>query len=385
MQASKSRLLLFLYAGSAVLFIIFAGVLTTGAAVGPRTCLICHAQAEAIASWGRSSHANVACAACHVNRGFQDFSKLGVGHFLQTASDSSNTGALELGQGILPPVSGDMCRRCHSPELRRFTVRRGLNMNHEKHLENDLACVICHNLVAHPLKGPVDPAIPGDGERRDGLNMIQGCWRCHSPEPAFWDENLRASLPASASPPTECKTCHKSAWEMKPTTGSINHLDDNGVPWASGTLRHGKAARELGFVTCFGCHDRQEWCAEECHGGVAMPHNIPAYGGKFAAEGEGPWRETHFVVAQETYRAPCAMCHDSKWNEERDSDYCMACHHKSFYERYPEIGKPWVKAAMPFVDEHGASECWTCHQPEFCSTCHSTGKKPPPGTTFARD
>ncbi len=381
-RATRSRFLLLLYAGSAVLLITFAGVITMGAAVGPRICLACHAQAQTIESWGRSSHANVTCAACHIDRGLQSFSRLGPGHFLAMAPDSSSTGALELGQSLLPPVADEMCRQCHSPEKRRFTVTRGLKMNHEKHLENDIACITCHNLVAHPLQKPADPTDARIGERSDGLNMIQGCWRCHGLEPALRDDELLASLPASANPPTECKTCHDSDWELKPTTGSINHSIENEIPWGSGTLRHGKVAKKVDFKTCFGCHDRQDWCAKECHGGIAMPHNIQEYGGRFAAETEKPWREIHFIVAEQTSRAPCAMCHDSKWNKKRDSDYCMACHHKSFYERYPDIGKPWVEAAMRFVEEAGADECWSCHQPEFCTTCHSTGQKPPPGTTF---
>jgi hypothetical protein len=70
----------------------------------------------------------------------------------------------------------------------------------------------------------------------------------------------------------------------------------------------------------------------------------------------------------------------------------MTCHHQQFYDKYPDLERPWTKTwlqvAMPapngFVAKHGAGECWQCHQPEFCTTCHSTGKKPPPGTTFIR-
>lgn len=381
--SDKARLSFWLYAGAVVIFIIY--ILSVGLSVSanPSICAACHSNSRVVKAWEKSSHSKITCAACHVRRGFEGVFSPNIWHFMLAAlPGGTSADNAELNDNGWSTVTPDRCRRCHSPENRSFTVRRGLRMDHQKHVENNVSCITCHNRVAHPLAATqVDK---NSRRREDRLSMTKGCWRCHGKSDLWREPRLLATLPATANPPTDCRTCHTELWTMRPTKGRLNHDDAGGIPWRVGTLRHGKVAKATNFALCFGCHDRQAWCGDKCHSGIAMPHNIPKYGGRFASTGEPEWRGVHFDVAAKKSREPCRLCHDSKWLTKRNPDFCMTCHHKDYYQRYPQLGQPWVKAAMPFVKDHGADGCWKCHQPEFCVTCHSTGKKPLPGTTFVR-
>ncbi len=375
---------LFLYFSTLLIVMSFGLVLTITAASDPSFCASCHADSPSIESWTRSSHAGIACAACHVRRGLEGVASPSIWHFALYLNPNTNpSDPKALSRQSWRAVDGDICLRCHSPNMRRFTFRRGLRMNHARHLENNLECPTCHNLVGHPLKKPQGFFVREDQNQVDRLNMVNGCWRCHGKSSFYRDEELRASLPPDADPPTACITCHSTLWTTRPQSGQINHQIKNGVAWGSGTLRHGKTAKEIDFQLCFGCHDRQSWCGDQCHNGIAMPHNTPEHKERFAAAGEPEWRRGHYVKAAKDKEA-CDLCHNSRWRKKPNEDYCMTCHHQQFYDNNPNLGKPWIDVAMNYVKEMGSAECETCHQLEFCETCHTTGSKPAPGSTFNR-
>lgn len=377
----RQRLWLAPYVGSLVILVLLAISASVTVSANPDSCISCHSDSKiikaSVKSWQHSDHAKITCAACHVDTGVAGLFDANFWHFLKVLKPGARRVDTVAADSSWTKVPATRCRRCHSPETRKFTFRRGLNMNHTPHLENGIACSTCHNLVAHPAgKGS-----PGIGVA-NGMNMITGCWRCHGSDKKFQNAQLRATLPATAKPPTACTTCHNEKWDMKPGRGILNHQVVNGIPWRVGTLRHGKTAKEIGFNTCFGCHDRQKWCGEQCHNGIAMPHDSTKDGRVYAKAGEPNWRGIHFKVADQKGRDKCALCHDPVWRQERNPDFCMRCHHKSFYESNPTMGTPWLKVAMPFVKANGAAKCFECHQPEFCVTCHITGSKPPPGKFF---
>ena len=379
-------LLLLLYLGSALFVLSFGGIFAFNAATNPIICAVCHAESPAIESWSRSSHANITCAACHVNRGLQGIASPSIWHFLAILKPGEKRLDPEsLSQKSWRSVSGNICRRCHSPDNRRFTFRFGLKMDHGKHLENNIECMTCHNLAAHPLK-KAQGFFPSKKETRvDRLNMTEGCWRCHGKNPDFRDPELLAELPSGANPPTACLTCHSKLWQLRPTKNSISHKVKNGVAWEVGTLRHGKVAKELDYQICFGCHERRQWCGDECHNGVSMPHNIPKYEGKIAAEGEPSWQSNHFKVVAKMGKTACDLCHNSKWLPERNADYCMTCHHKEFYERFPDIengraqpassvsSEPGQSTHPGYYREFGSKYCTRCHSLTFCPKCHIGG------------
>lgn len=369
------------YIGSLVIVILLAVSASVTIAVNPGSCISCHSDSPVIKAsvktWRNSDHSKITCAACHIDKGARGLVDANFWHFLRVLKPGARTVSSVSEDSSWRRVSTNSCRRCHSPETRKFTFRRGLNMNHTPHLKNGIACSTCHNLVAHPDGGAGQRI-----ESANRLNMVEGCWRCHGMKAEQQDSKLRATLPAGADPPTACTTCHNEKWDLKPSSGAINHQDENGIPWRVGTLRHGKTAREVGFNICFGCHDRQKWCGDQCHNGIAMPHDSTKDGRVFAKSGEPNWRGVHFKVADQKGKDKCALCHDPVWRQKRNPDFCMTCHHKSFYETNPDLGGPWVKVSMPYVKQNGAAKCFECHQPEFCVTCHITGSKPPPGKFF---
>ena len=383
-KEKRARFKLFLYISTLLIIMIFGLAVVVTEAADPAVCSFCHADSPSIESWTRSSHGSVACAVCHVRRGLEGVASPSIWHFALYFNPNKNPADPKaLSHQSWTAVDGNVCLRCHSPKIRRFTFQRGLRMNHTRHLENNLECPTCHNLIGHPLKEPQGFFVREDQDRIDHLNMVNGCWRCHGMNSFFLDEELLAELPADADPPTACTACHSTLWSIRPQSGRISHRIEDGVAWGSGTLRHGKIAGDIDYQLCFGCHDRQVWCGDKCHNEIAMPHNIPKYEGRFASAVEPDWRRVHYVKAAKGEEA-CDLCHNSRWLDEPNDDYCMTCHHQEFYDSNPSLGKPWIDVSMKYVEEKGSTECEKCHRLEFCVACHSTGRKAPPGTTFIR-
>jgi len=195
----------------------------------------------------------------------------------------------------------------------------------------------------------------------------------------------------------ECYICHRHK-ELN-FCASCHEFHPHNNEWIEGG--HGRAAQNTDFE-CLRCHEKTTWCTDECHDGVTLPHNIPKWSRHWKDEPDAPkWRKTHYEEASNLSGTPlftttegnrldpntfkiCRRCHDSETSTSgKNPDFCMQCHHQRLYDAYPEqLGVPWLKSAMPFVDQNGAEGCWECHQPEFCVACHTTGTKAKPGTTF---
>jgi len=134
------------------------------------------------------------------------------------------------------------------------------------------------------------------------------------------------------------------------------------IPWKSGKERHGKVARATNAQPCQRCHERETWCATQCHRGIAMPH--------------GPeWPKTHYKTVGYTpgtgWRGeptPCDICHAPDPNGRDHRTLCEVCHHKEFEARWimgvaKENG---VNAALTT----GIGPCAKCHVVKFCWRCH---------------
>lgn len=245
------------------------------------------------------------------------------------------------------------------------------------------------------------------------------CLRCHRDKfPAFSAEhrkptwvqfhrNLRGDKKWGENIPTmaqikdqfpQCFICHR--WKELNFCKKCHEFHPHNMAWIRGG--HGKRALKQDFF-CVRCHTKTKWCTDQCHEGVTLPHNIPRWAKFWQDEPDAPkWWLIHYKEAarldpqgsKSPYRSGdgkyqvCRNCHDSPISPVKDfrnnPDFCMRCHHRQFYEEFPdELGQPWIPYAMPFVKRHGSNRCWRCHQPNFCFTCHSTGSKAPPGTAWA--
>lgn len=403
------RFRMLLYAGALAIFILFFVAAAFPLASNPTFCgKVCHSQNPEYVSWQKSSHAKVTCYACHINPTyshlFQDKLTAGPIGIVDTLLDSYEKPINAESHYSQENVPSERCLRCHDPSNRNFTpdLEIGLNATsemHIKHLDSGLVCTTCHNRVAHLGAGKYEPLKtwkPGF-KYKNFMTMREGCWRCHSEDEKYRDEETLAKV-GDKVPPTNCNTCHG---KLQPETGKYNHNDVEGVPWKDGKLRHGKLAKE-DFSVCLACHEKTSDeksgsevpnCTTTCHKGVTMPHKTPTLAKFYKDEPDVPeWLQVHPEKADElgvsdgvNYKindpnVTCSMCH----NKDGASDnFCQSCHHS----RFDEHGAPsssWKERHPTVVEEIGSSKCQKCHLLEFCAYCHTNGTKPARGTFYNR-
>lgn len=394
----NTRFKLTLFLGALAVLGLFVFSATLPVAMSSTVCgAACHQNPEWQA-WKRSSHAAVTCQSCHTDSWGKSIpSELFVeGPTFIYATLTGKTERpynkeSEYSQKHLP---SSRCLRCHSPDKRNFTATKGLNVTskmHVKHLDAGLQCATCHNRVAHngaenfePLKSEAKGF-----KYKNFLTMRQGCWRCHSNDPKYRDEETLEIIKNGKIPPTTCATCHNREWQLKPTVSEFSHADEDGVPWRSGKKRHGIVAKK-DFNSCLACHPQTGEspnglpnCSTSCHQGITMPHNIPKWRIYFEGRTDvPPWRRIHYKVAAEQGTSACQRCHNT---DGASANFCQSCHHQRFASVKKEVTTSnWKDIHFQVVKEAGASACFKCHQPEFCTTCHTTGVKPEPGKYFVR-
>ncbi len=258
----KIRLKTVLYGGAAVLGVIFIMAISIPATSHPTFCgQVCHSMKREYVTWAKSSHSNITCTACHVEQG--------LGPLLHEKAIEGPLGLLDEFIGAERPIniesklgfehmSKDVCERCHNMVTRKVTPSRifnekmygaGKDKYHNKHLEKDIPCTICHNRVVHKdvnepevLKeaGYASDSKEAKREYEDGMNMTEGCFRCHSPSEEKRNKELVEKYDAEDAP-RECSTCHNK--KLLP----IGHKDNS---WRSEHKVYAK--KDLNY--CFGCH-----------------------------------------------------------------------------------------------------------------------------------
>jgi len=366
-----------LYVGAAATGAIVIVILSMSVAVTAGTYLCgqtCHIVNPQYQSWRRSSHSNVPCYRCHVGS-----SPIAWLQHVVIAQPTNTLKLLRLGEPApLNPdnraarfIPSDRCTGCHEDSARSTKVAGRSRKRHAEHAAAGVACVQCHNRVAHKSAeryGPLREAAPSF-EYADYLTMRSGCWRCHSASASYRDDRLLDELGLAELPATDCRSCHAGA-APSPDSGSLDHASPG---W--GRARHGRvAARDYG--ECLVCHPRRTAYREtpnckDCHNGIAMPHNI-GKGERFYASETGfpKWAREHAGFEDSPER--CAQCH----RDERANDLCAQCHHERYLESTATTATTWPRAHIDSTAEVGES-CQDCHMVEFCAYCHGENEKPP--------
>jgi hypothetical protein len=252
-------------------------------------------------------------------------------------------------------MESSQCTQCHGPN-RAFTPTPGIIIDHAVHAENDVACAICHNRVAHPEE--FELTLAGNAKHEDFMEMT-ACFRCHSQE--------------GATPPGACAVCHPADFELKPAShtqpgfyskggDSAGHArlafegrESTGTaradePGSPGKEAHLAPVSEIDY--CGTCH-AEVFCTD-CHG-VPMPH-------------PSGFKEGHGEAGKADAKA-CANCH-AKGDGVHTSgtEFCDSCHHEG-----SDSTRTWISQHFEAVRERGASACFECHQSTYCAACHVSG------------
>ncbi len=210
------------------------------------------------------------------------------------------------------------CTNCHGDLDKVFKEGKVplLEYTHEAHFSKGVSdCSVCHSAETH---------MP------DKINKptMGRCFTCHG-------------ITKVAIARGTCSTCHPPGMPKKPPT----HLVSTWLP--SG---HAEEALANQFE-CLTCH-QQTFCSA-CHG-LTMPHP------------EG-WKDSPHTEAFFQDPATCQQCHP-RAPDARDS--CDSCHHPQ-----DPKGTAWRAYHHKVVETLGAYDCFQCHDPATCSTCHVEGKE----------
>lgn len=347
--------------------VIFSAVSVIGTSVNWFCTDPCHVVHEDnTKTFVAGTHSQVNCVACHepVNANPLVF----IIKKIEVAPDAIPTilGTFHLPMNenhfVALRMGDEYCTQCHSLATRDVTPTRGIIIDHDVHAKGDVTCTTCHNRVAHPEEG-IEYTLPGDEKHEDWMTM-DACFRCHDLEPG------------GAAPGT-CSACHPADFDLVPpshdATGWYEAFGESGghaqaavdeaaavSEAASRTAEWPEVEKAIGPVlqpaatvnTCYTCH-RRSFCTD-CHG-TEIPHPESFYSAHGSEGLANP--------------AACARCHARSAAEAKGTLFCSACHHPQ-----GTPGTAWLPQHNGVVRTEGAETCFECHDPQYCETCHVSGK-----------
>ena len=212
------------------------------------------------------------------------------------------------------------CATCHKDLDKVFREGRAklLVYTHKKHFAQGVSdCAMCHAANTHEA---------------DKINKptMERCFMCHGRD-------------KTAIAPGSCETCHPPGSPAEPSSHGGNWL-----------RQHGAIAKEDPFQ-CTTCHEEKTCTA--CHT-LPMPHPDDWKGGGHV--------DTFFQAGANT----CNQCHRLQPAPGVPRDFCDSCHHPIGPEN-----SMWRRYHPNVVKQEGATECFQCHNPITCATCHMQGKQ----------
>jgi len=241
------------------------------------------------------------------------------------------------------------CVACHGTMLNSSVTL------HRIHLTSDLLI----GLACHDCHQRIDLTPRGDTVYISWVN-VAFCKKCHSRFPGL--------NPGSPMQPNffneDCTTCHSGdhtpAHAQPYLTQIIAPSECKGchggrvLPWQPGhdlptwLKIHGQTALTVGTQTCFKCHDFGLKFCDNCHK-IKPPSHLP----------RDQWLVTHPASAQADTRV-CFTCHQA--------NFCKTCH----INHQPN----WLHDHPATVQASGSTQCMRCHSQSFCSSCHASGVAP---------
>lgn len=352
-------------------------ILTMGAQAtsSPAFCASCHNMSPQVYTFKASSHSSISCTDCHVASGVENLVRekaSGVKQLYYTMTDNY------LAPIRMPSlIPNESCQTCHNMELRHVSASGDIIINHEIHEINNIACVTCHDGVAHGKVSERRVTYRSDYAKWNEMlaqrfmedtaytrPQMGVCMDCH--------ELMRA--------PLECAACHETS--MLPE----EHKADDFI------LRgHFEQARK-DLYYCDTCHS------------YTTKKQVEGFQGKAAylryISGEEP--NSGATVSVEQYAKTndyCRDCHGIRpesheqnlflMNHGRiatdNQNRCMTCHDFRIMSDAPvtNVGcaschpsshpGPWKERhPVPIMENQRLEKsCMQCHVERRCTSCHA--------------
>lgn len=249
-----------------------------GGMIGTSTVWFCSApchkvQADTIAAYRASAHAQISCVACHepANTNPIVVALAKAKSMAEIPPTVSNTYELPLNKLSAyaldeHEMGSKQCTQCHGKN-RDITPSSGLIIKHEVHEKEGVTCTTCHNRVAHN-DSAIQFTLAGNGLHEDFMEM-DACFRCH---------DIEGKRRARGT----CSLCHPKGFELVPETHGAEWLPKAHSEAARESLREFGAAEveaeelihegvsekvAVAVEHCSTCH-KKAFCAE-CHDKLA--------------------------------------------------------------------------------------------------------------------
>lgn len=300
-----------------ILLVLILGLLSgfSFATQSAKFCETCHVMKPQSVTWQVSPHKRVACVTCHVQSGLKS-TAVHEGEILRRIY-LAVTDRYLLPIQLKNPVPNEVCLQCHT-FARTVTPRNDILVPHEKHVQEGVLCVDCHQGIAHgriaqhqlTIDGDFDKWTPALGKEQMISNNLRigmkECIQCHEKR---------------GQGPTRCQDCHTSI--MTPASHKNPQI------WLQ---NHGPEATQS-LVQCDTCHnytnvDHQKRTDSEL--------DILKYP-----------RQNAFCSDCHLRRPPlhtATWLHDHSQTARIDSKHCLVCHTIS-------EPKPWEKSAKTYCDK----------------------------------
>lgn len=330
---SKLIKLLILIAGLSV-FIVVSFIGATYATSLPKFCAFCHIMKPEYATWEASSHSQIACVDCHVDPGMGNALK----HKVVAAKELYMyvTKTYQLPIQATEDIPDSRCLKCHSLK-RKVSPSSDLYIPHEKHYKAGIACVKCHQGVAH---GKISERAMTMGGNFNSWDKSAG-YKVMTTEFTEPKMDLCMDCHGRRGVTVACDACHSGS--MKPDS----HREK------SFSTKHGELAKK-----------DIKYC-DTCHAYIKAP-GVTAQ--------NMPDQEEDDPVAK--YLNTMQTGSDSNYADyAKTNEYCVECHKK----RPPSHDDNWPLKHGKAADK-GTENCLVCHSPRTdvkgttskaaCSSCH---------------
>jgi len=273
--------------------VLFFGVYFATALPG---CDSCHDQALLDATKA-STHAQVACADCHVASGTADRLSFGFRQLLHMELRIVGEGGRDWAA-----VPDPRCLACHEEVQEAVVNANGLNVLHSECAVGS-QCTDCHSSVAH-----------GESLSWTRVYDMETCLECHVSDAE-----------------TSCDLCHEGQPKSDRITSGVFAIT-HGADWQK-THGMGNAS------TCTVCHTAAN--CEKCHG-PGLPH-------------DSTFIEQHSGFARDP-KAQCSSCHEESYcNDCHGLDMPHTSKFTREHAKPAEENEPLCKRC------HADEDCVTCH------------------------
>ncbi len=361
----------------AVMFLLAVGI-TYGTSF-PKFCASCHIMKPEFATWQASSHSQVNCTVCHVDPGLTNALKHKVVATKELYLYATKT--YELPIHMTETIPDSRCLQCHSLKRKISASSSDLYIPHQTHYDKKIACVKCHQGVAHGKVASRGMTMGGDfnsWDRSAGQKVMTKdfmipkmdlCMDCHG----------RRGVTVA------CEACHTSS--VKPDSHRQNPFK----------LNHGIDAKK-NIKYCDTCHayikapgvtskdlpeeeDPVEKYLNSFQTGADSDYTDYARTNEYCVDCHKKRPVTHSETwpfehgkAVEKNEQRCLVCHSPRSDVKGTTNQgaCSSCH--------PSIHKtPWrISHPFPVPEKLGLLEpkCFQCHIKDICTSCHGTKRTP---------